>query len=70
MRQVALLLSALSLVAQTPPAPAPTSAFVEGLEPSTLALPIRVDLDVLLKQVEAQAPLSPPNVETWAEIKG
>jgi Domain of unknown function (DUF4403) len=72
MHQLACLLSALSLVAQVPPTPAPASAsaFVEELEPSTLALPIRVNLDALLKQVEAQAPLSPPNVETWAEIKG
>jgi hypothetical protein len=43
---------------------------VEELESSTLALPIRVELGPLLKQVEAQVPLSPPNVETWAEIKG
>ena len=60
------LLPALSLAAQSPPAP----AFVEALEPSTLALPIRVDLTPLLKQVEAQVPLSPPVVETWAEVKG
>lgn len=62
-----LLLLALPLSAQTPSAP---SAFVEELEPSTLALPIRVDLVPLLKQVEAQVPLSPPGIETWAEIKG
>ena len=60
------LLLALPLAAQAPP----PSAFVEELEPSTLSLPIRVDLVPLLKQVEAQVPLSPPNIETWAEIKG
>ena len=63
------LLAALSprlpLGAQASP-----SAFVEELELSTLALPIRVDLTPLLKQVEAQVPVSPPNIETWAEIKG
>lgn len=66
-------LATLALSAQGPvpsPAPAPLSAFVEELEPSLLALPIRVDLAPLLKQVEAQVPLSPPNVETWADIKG
>jgi hypothetical protein len=60
-RAAALLLS-LPLLAQSPSAPEP--------EPSTLALPIRVDLAPLLKQVEAQVPLSPPNVETWADVKG
>jgi len=60
------LLLALPLPAQAPP----PSAFVEELEPSTLSLPIRVDLPTLLKQVEAQVPLSPPTIETWAEIKG
>ncbi|GLH74065.1 hypothetical protein GETHLI_25670 [Geothrix limicola] len=59
-----LLTFALPLVGQVP------SAFVEELEPSTLSLPIRVDLAPLLKQVEAQVPLSPPNIETWGEIKG
>jgi hypothetical protein len=66
MRHCLILLTALSLTAQTPS----PSAFVEELEPSTFALPIRVDLAPLLRQVEAQVPLSPPNVETWAEIKG
>jgi hypothetical protein len=47
----------LALSAQAPPA-------------SSLALPVRVDLDPIFKQVEAQAPLSPPNVETWAPIPG
>ncbi len=61
-----LLLLALPLAAQAPPLP----ALVEELESSSLALPIRVDLSALMKQVEAQVPLSPPNVETWAEIKG
>lgn len=37
---------------------------------SSLALPVRVDLDPIFRQVEAQAPLSPPNVETWAPIPG
>ncbi|HJV48976.1 MAG TPA: DUF4403 family protein [Geothrix sp.] len=60
----AFLAFALPLLGQAP------SAFVEELEPSTLSLPIRVDLAPLLKQVEAQVPLSPPNIETWAEIKG
>ncbi len=64
---LAFLLFALPLAAQTPLVP---SAFVEELEPSVLALPIRVDLVPLLKQVEAQVPLSPPNIETWAEIQG
>ena len=61
-----LLLLALPLAAQAPPLP----ALVEELESSSIALPIRVDLDALLKQVEAQVPVSPPNIETWAEIKG
>lgn len=64
------LASALPLAGQAPPSAAPSSAFVEELEPSTLSLPIRVDLGPLMKQVEAQVPLSPPNIETWAEIKG
>jgi len=67
MRRLCLpLLFAFPLLAQAPP----VSAFVEELEPSTVALPIRVDLAPLLRQVEAQVPLSPPVIETWAEIKG
>jgi hypothetical protein len=67
----AAAIASLALPAQSPvQGPAPLSAFVEELEPSLLALPIRVDLAPLLKQVEAQVPLSPPNIETWADIKG
>jgi hypothetical protein len=61
-----ILITTLPLAAQAQPTP----AFVEDLEVSTLSLPIRVDLAPLLKQVEAQVPLSPPNIETWGEIKG
>lgn len=62
MRCPALLLAlALPLGAQGPSAPE---------APSLVALPIRVDLGPLTAQVEAQVPLSPPKVETWAEIKG
>ena len=53
----------LPLGAQALPAPAPEA-------PSLVALPIRVDLGPLAAQVDAQVPLSPPKVETWAEIKG
>ncbi|HJW08363.1 MAG TPA: DUF4403 family protein [Holophagaceae bacterium] len=56
--------AALRLTAQAPGAPAESQA------PSSLALPVRVDLDPIFKQVDAQAPLSPPNVETWAPIPG
>ena len=66
MRRLPLLLFiALPLFAQGPPS-------APGTEPETsaLALPIRVDLGPILKQVEAQVPLSPPNIETWAELKG
>lgn len=66
LRAVLLLPLALPLAAQAPP----VSAFVEELEASTLAIPIRVELGPLFKQVNVQVPLSPPNVETWAEIKG
>ncbi|MFZ4512339.1 MAG: DUF4403 family protein [Geothrix sp.] len=62
-RPLLSLLLALPLLAQAPPA----AGMVEA---SYLALPIRVDLNPLLVQMEAQVPLSPPKIETWAEIKG
>jgi hypothetical protein len=64
---LALLFPVFSLAAQPPPTPAPAE---EVASPSTLALPIRVDLTPLLARVESQVPISPPVVETWAEIKG
>ncbi|MCX6546795.1 MAG: DUF4403 family protein, partial [Acidobacteria bacterium] len=62
-RPLLSLLLALPLLAQAPPA-------AGVVEASYLALPIRVDLNPLLAQMEAQVPLSPPKIETWAEIKG
>ena len=59
----ALLFSIVPLTAQTP-------AAVEAAESSTLALPIRVNLAPLLRQLEQRVPLSPPRSEQWAELKG
>lgn len=68
MRRAALAsLAGLALRAQ---APAPVQAAPPEPPPSVMALPIRVELPPLFKAVDAQAPISPPNVETWAPIKG
>jgi hypothetical protein len=64
-RRLTFLLLALPLAAQ---APAPVTPEESG--PSILALPIRVDLAPLLRQLETKIPLSPPRTDVWAEVKG
>ena len=66
-RGLAAALAGLALRAQAPQAPVVSPA---EPPPSAMSLPIRVELPPLFKAVEAQAPLSPPNVETWAPIEG
>ncbi|HJU84134.1 MAG TPA: DUF4403 family protein [Holophagaceae bacterium] len=68
-RTAALAGLAAALAGQTP-APALPPAAPAEIPASSLALPVRVDLDPIFRQVDAQAPVSPPQVETWAPIPG
>ena len=67
-RFIAAPLAGFALHAQALPVPATPTAPDAPL--SAMALPIRVELPPLFKAVDAQAPISPPNVETWAPIQG
>lgn len=74
MRRVPLLALAAPLAAQAPAPvpvapPTPLQAVPAG-EPSSLALPLRVDVSSLLPQLEALVPRTPPVVEQWTEIQG
>jgi len=51
-------------------APAPVQAQANAVPPSTIALPIRVDLDPAFQAAEKAVPKIPPGVEQWTPLPG
>jgi hypothetical protein len=59
-----LLAAGMLLAAQPPTQPMPEAA----LEPSLIAIPIRVNLEPIFQAAERAVPRTPPGVETWTPL--
>ncbi len=63
------IFACLALNAQVPgPASAPALAAANDPGPSSIALPIRVNLDSVFREAERAVPSTPPGVNTWAMV--